>query len=305
MSEDIVPVTLSDYNNTNNKTSLILAMNVKTDIISNTEEYNVCLRKMEVPINSKFMPINSTTDPFAVIIFNEYKPEDRAIPGLEYGINTFAIPGPIASVPEFLKQLNDIVFKKPSPVQLGFFDTDKDGIFTYNYNAQFANEHDMIKIYFDPKLQRLFPFEYDSADQITTCSRFKAVNDYTPSASASSRIVTAKSFTWPLFYNLKAIRIYTSLPITGHFLFSKAARTYDQKPLLADITFNSMQMYNNTNLIYQPNNFTYCSMNGMNTLRDFDLKFKYFYADGTEEDVSLDSLDYASATVSFEKKKFH
>lgn len=302
MSQDIVPVTLNDYNDTNGKKTLILAMNSKTNIVYNTEEYNVCLRKMEVPINSKFTPINSISDPFTVIVYNEYKAVDLVIPGLDYGINIFQIAGPITTVPDFVKKLNDIIFKKPEPLQLGFIDIDTNGNFSYVYNAQYANEHDMIKIYFDPKLQRLFDFNYDQTDKINICSRFKAVTNYTSTPEASSRIIPAKTFTFPLFYNLKAIRVYTSLPISGHFIFSKAEKTYDQKSLLADITFNSMQMFNNANLIYQPANFVYCSMNGVNTLRDFDLRFKYFYADGTEEDVVLDTLDFASATISFEKK---
>ena len=305
MSQNIVPVTVSHYNDTNYPIDLKLYPPINKDFIQNSEEYEVTVRSLEIPINTRFMPLNSSTGSYQVTILNMYKPEDRVIPGLEYGLNNFSINGPIYSVNGFIDQLNDIVFKKAYPVQLGFFYLDQDNMIHYQYDSQFANEHDMIKIYFDNKLQRLFPFDFDPSDSVWgSMQRFKAVTSYAPSPQGVVRIVTinANSFSYPKFYNLKAIRIRTSLPITHHSVSSSNDKVSDDSKVLLDIKYNSMQMYNNDNLLYTPATVVYSSMTSVSNLRTFDLTFYYYYADGTELPVKLDSLDYASAFIQFIKK---
>lgn len=246
------PITITQYNATNNPITLSLKPSINDDIITNTEDYKVCLRSLEVPINTRHMPVDCTTGTFKVVIFNEYKPTDLVIPGLVYGVNTFEIKGPIMTVESFIQKLNDIVFKKPSPVQLGFFELDEENKIYYRYDQQFANEHDMIKIYFDSKLQRLFPFDFDSTNKIDDCFRFKAVKSYVPSGSANVVSILANSFSFPKFFTMKAIRVRSTLPTIRHLVSSMVDKSLDPSDVLLDIKFNSAQMYNNDNFLFSP-----------------------------------------------------
>lgn len=302
---DIIPVTFTNYNDTNSTRLLSLETNSNSELLASASDYRVCLRHLEVPINGSGMPINSTAGGYGVSIFNEYKPIDLVIPGLAYGVNHFTIPSPIISVEGFITSLNNIVFKKASPVQLGYFELQEDNSILFRYDAQYADEHDMIKIYFDAKLQKLFAFDYDQADKIGDKARFKAVYSYIPSASGVVNVVEVKAsrFTFPLFFNLKGVRVYTDLPIPGTRIYAKSATPYSNiSPLLTTISYNSMQMYNNSNLIYIPSTLFFNSLTSESPLNGFNLRFAYLYADGSEEPVTLGPLEYASATLSFEKE---
>ena len=300
---DIIPVTFTNYNDTNVTRLLTMEAFVGESILPKASDYQVCVRDLEVPINNKSMPINSTRQSFQVIIFNEYKTVDLVIPELDYGINVFEIPGPIMSVASFIKSLNDIVFKKASPVELGyFFLREEDNAILYRYNAQHANEHDMIKIYFDNKLQTLFDFDYDFVDTAMGLPRLKIVKDFTPTPSTEVREVASNSFTFPRFYNIKGVRVYSNLPTPGHRIYAQSSFPYSNiAPLLTTISYNSMQMYQNTNLIYIPTTLLYNSLTSDNPLARFSLRFAYLYADGTEEPIVLAPLDYAKMTITFER----
>lgn len=294
-------ITLTRYNATNLPIKLSLTPAINTEIITNTENYKVCLRSLEIPINTRFMPIDSSTASFNVIIFNEYKPEDVLIPGLDYGVNVFSFDGPIMSVDSFIKALNSIVEIKTNDFLLGHFDMDDDNKIFYSYDRRYADRYDMIKIYFDNKIQRLFPFDYDASDSITGYSRLMIEKSFVPETEVSPVKVFANSFSFPKFFTMKAIRVRTSLPIVAHLISSSSDRTLEPSNVLIDIKFNSMQMYNNDNLLFTPETLVYISMHNVNALRSFDLTFFYYYADGTEIPIELDSLDYASAFLMFEK----
>lgn len=300
MSHDIQPVQVTDYNATDRNKNLSFTVSATT-IVEETAPYLVCVEKMEVPVNSKNMPINSSTESFNLAIFCEYK--DGRYPGLEYGVNLFSIPGPIYSVKGFIKSLNDIIFKLPGGI-LGYFELDSENNIFYQYDKQHADEHNEIRIYFDSKLRRLFTFDYDSVDRIGEMWRLAIVRDFVPTGSTQIERVESEEFTFPLFYNLKAIRIRTSLPVAPHLLFNRANGKVEMAPILMDITYNTATMFNSRNLLYHPNSFVYRSMSEAGTLRAFDLNFFLFYADGTELPLQLEPLDFASISLSFEHKKF-
>lgn len=301
MSHDIQPVIVTDYNDTNFNKNLSFTVS-SSEVLEQTEPYFVWVEKMEVPVNSKYMPINSTTGSFDLAIFNEYKPEDKLIPGLNYGINLFSIPGPIYSVKGFIKSLNDYIFKLTGGV-LGYFELDSENNIFYQYDKHHADEHDMLKIYFDSKLRRLFTFAYDSGDRIGEMWRLAIVRDFTPTGSAQIERVESEEFTFPLFYTLKSIRIRTSLPVVPHLLFNRANGKVEIASILTDITYNTATQYNSRNLLYHPNSFVFSSMNEAGSLRAFDLSFFLLYADGTELPLQLEPLDFASINLRFERKK--
>lgn len=300
--DNIIGVTMTQYNSTDNSFPLRFNVTANTEIISNTEEYTVCIRSLEIPINSAKMPINISNNDFVVGIFNEYKPEDFIIPGLPFGWSTFTIPGTIMSVQDFLRDLNQIVFKKAMPKYLGEFILDEENHISYVYNEESASDHNMIKIYFGSRLQRLLPFNYSSIDTMSGMKRFLAVTNYTNTPNTKITSIKADKYTFPLFYNLKSIRVYTTLPITRHKIYSMGEGSLKESDLLASVAYNSMQMHENSNLLYLPSTFVYSSMGNLSQLRQFDVTFSYFYGDGSEIAIQLEPFDYASISISFEKK---
>lgn len=298
----IPPVYFSNYNDSDSAQRLVFKTSGTEIMIDTLFKTVATIRNLEVPINNPCTPINNTRSKFQIGIFNEYKPVDKVFPELGYGLNLFEIPGPIYSVQKFLDSVNAIVRDKCAPVSMGFFELDADNAISYNVDLSVASEYNQLKIYFDPKLQRLFEAEYDQADKIGELSRLNIVKDFTnvPGKVTSFRL----GYTFPLFFNLKGIRLYSTLPTTGSIIYKEShsqGTSNSTQPLLMAITYNSMQMFNNKNLIYIPSTLFNVVLNSSTSTQRFEITPKYFYADGSEEDIFLDPLEYASLTITFDR----
>lgn len=309
MSQDIHRQLFDLYNPTDRPIPLIIKSTSSTPIVDNSSDYYVCVEKVEIPINNRFMPINANDFDYNICIFNEYKETDRPFTNLSYLANYFSFSGPFYSVDEFLKKVNDIILKKALPeVNLGSIERDEedDELFVYVYDKIDADEFDMLKIYFDAKLMKLFKFDYNLTDTIIHNGieyfRFSAVTSFTPTPTSTITSVSAKENTYSNFFNLKSIRIYSNLPTTATKVFDIVNKTVVDSDMLTDITFNTVTNYNLKNLIYIPQQFRLSSMENSGAVRNVELRFSYYYSNGKEYAVYLDSLEYASACLSYIKK---
>lgn len=295
------PVYFSTYNDSDTTQRLVFKTSGTEINISTIFRTIATVRNLEVPINNPRTPINNTRSTFQIGIFNEYKAVDKVFPELEYGLNLFEIPGPIYSVPDFIEKVNAIVRDKCLPVPMGHFEIDRDNAISYVADLSVASEYDQLKIYFDAKLQRLFEADYDQSDKIGELTRLNIVKDFT---NVPKVVTYPLGFTFPLFFNLKGIRLYSTLPTTGSIIYKEShsqGTSNSTQPLLMSITYNSMQMYNNKNLIYIPSTLFNVELSSSTSTQRFEITPKYFYADGSEEDIFLDPLEYASLTITFDQ----
>jgi hypothetical protein len=127
--------------------------------------------------------------------------------------------------------------------------------------------------------------------------KFNEVTNFTPSSGSAS--FRQKTFTFPKFYTLKSIRVYSDLPTTPYIINDIDQNSTVASNLLTEIVFNSQENYRIENLIYIPNVFRHYSLENSGGLRNFKLWFRYKYADGQEYALFLDSLEYASITLAF------
>ena len=58
----------------------------------------------------------------------------------------------------------------------------------------------------------------------------------------------------------------------------------------------------NKNLIYIPATLFHVGLSSASATHRFEIVPRYFYADGTEEEIFLDPLEYASLVITFEKQ---
>lgn len=289
-------VSIDNYNDTNNPRHLIMKTISRTPIISNTIDYTVTIEKMEIPINNEFAPINATRIPFKFAIFNE----DKFHATIPYGIQYYQINGPIYSVEGFLKDLNDIVLKVYG---LGQFILRADKYITFVYNKADKPKFENFKIYFENKMRKLFTFSYDLEDRIiapdsTEYFFLKLVTDFS-SGETGSQVLVQDKFTFPKFYTLKSIRIYSDLPTIPFKICDMTRKELVDSNLLAEVIFNSMENYDLENLIYVPTVIRFSSMLNVPVINTLEISFNFKYSDGQEYSIFLDSLEYASATLCF------
>lgn len=103
--------------------------------------------------------------------------------------------------------------------------------------------------------------------------------------------------------NLKAFRLYSSLPTEAHFLFDQVRGTIVQSNLWAEIIYNTREMIGNTNILYIPSIFKRCSMTDAGEISSFTVLVCAYYANGREVQLRMDRNSYVSITMVFERKE--
>lgn len=291
MSE-IQRLNIDHYNNMSHEYPLTLASYSQSDILTELDNYEVVVEKLEVPVNNITMPINNDITPFTIMIFNERKDT----PELPYGVNTYSFSGPFYSIDDFLQKVNDIVQKGMSTLTtFGQFLLEDEMIYWVR-DTSFDADYETYKIYFDPRLAKLLTFSYDTTDKIEIAElvgyRFNAT------ANSGQRTIQ-KTKTFNLFFTLKAIRVYSSLPTIPYKIFNMAERSLVDSQLLTEVIYNSAQNYNEKNLIYIPTVFRHSSLHSTAALRAISFQFTYKYANGEEIPIMIAPFEYSSITIAF------
>ena len=298
--DDNIRVIFDNYNNTNNPRELQFITNSLDDILVNTDEYLVTIEKTEIPINSQFMPINNDTTPYHFAIFSDDKSVGALLP---FGLHKYKIEGPYFSVDELLKQLNDVILKV---LGMGTFTVNDEEYITFTVDSDNFPKFEFYYIYFDARLRNLLTFNFNLSDTISydgiELAKFNEVTVFTPSSPRVVVNYVQKSFTFADFFKLKSIRVYTDLPLVQTLVNDEQTRSVIRENILGDITFNSLQMYRNKNLIYLPDIFRYYSMYQVQNLNTFRIWFRYKYANGEKRAVYMRPDEYCSIIIAFKRK---
>lgn len=298
MDSKIQRVNIDHYNNTGYTYPLSLGSAKNEEFINQPENYQVVVEKLEVPVNGPNMPINNDETPFTIIIFNESK----TIPDLPYGVNTFTFNGPFYSVDDFLRKVNDITQKRLSAyTSFGQFILE-DKVIKYVRNNEYDGDYNIFKLYFDGRLMNLLTFPYDTTDVVNVAGvkayRFNLVTEPAATPYKITSVTESRS-TFSLFFTLKAIRVYSDLPTIPYKVYNMTNKTLEDNNLLTEVIFNSVENYNESNLIYIPTVFRHSSMSNAESLRNIHLSFRYKYANGEEKAIMIEPFQYSSITIAF------
>ena len=297
MSDKIIRINIDNFNNTGRIYPLQLTSAKNESFLEDAEKYQVVVEKLEVPVNGVQMPINNDDTPYTIAIFNESK----LIPELPYGVNTYTFSGPFYSVTDFLNKVNDIVSKKHAAyTSLGNFIV-VDRVIKFVRDTASDTDYEIFKMYFDERLMNLLTFNYDTTDKMTVGGvpvfRLKIVT--TPIIPATVISVPQNTKTYNLFFTLKAIRVYTDLPTTPYKIFRMADKTMEDSNLLTEVIYNTVENFEERNLIYIPTVFRHTSLSNALSLESIRLDFRYKYANGEEIPIMIEPFQYSSITMAF------
>ena len=302
--EDIIRAVFDNYNNTTRPKELEFITSSLTSVIDRPGDYHVTIEKLEVPINNKFMPIDNDTEPFRFCIFSDDK---GASPKLPFGPHYYSFEGPFYSVDDFLKKINDVILKD---LGLGQFVLEEENDEKWIYFLANSDDFPLFELYtmyFDLRMVDLLSFEYNLNDSIVNNGvdyvKFNEVKSFSVPSPQFIFKTKQQTFTFPKFYKLKSIRVFTDLPIDYTFMYDMQSRGLSKQALLGEVSYNSMQMYKNSNLLYIPNIFRYVSLTNSSSVDAFRIWFRYIYANGGQNVCFLDVNEYCSITIAFKRKE--
>ena len=293
---NIIRLNVDNSNQSNSEKPLEFSLVNTASFVDNSIDYEVYIEKCEIPI-SKNLPIYKSRTPLKLVI--EATDKDDAPSIFPYGelFLEYNLGSSFKNVRELVSVINDKIYNQiDSGHQWCYFSVDNSKL---SFNVTNAAVSSKMKIWLDSSLEGLLEnlpcggYEYIQGHEYLEMISPKPVDQvYSQDESMAKN-----------FVNLKAFRLYSTLPTEAYWLYDQVLGTMVQSNLLGEVIFNSKEMVDNVNLLYIPNVFRYSSMTDAGSITKFSLKVNAYYFSGLEEPCTLDKNSYASITLVFERKE--
>ena len=292
---NIIRLGVDNSNSTINDSTIEFNLINNTAFIDNSVDYEVYIRKCEIPI-SKDLPLFVSREPLYVTLEATDKNDKPAIFGDDL-FRTFSIGNSFTSVMDVVNALNAKVFNQiEQPYQwcrFTFLSNHRIGFEVVNASVAYK-----MKVWVDSMLEDLLEDLPITGDLYFQGHAYKEMISPKPTnASYEQQESKMKNFV-----NLKNFRLYSDLPTEPYWLYDQVNGTTVESSLLGEITFNSKEMSENTNILYIPNVYSYNSMRDVGQITKFRLNVMAYYANGMEVPCTLQKNNYTSIALVFERK---
>lgn len=289
---EIQRLTVDIYNSTTQNILAEAAYESLLPVLSKASDYTAVVESASVDLSS--MLLNPNPD-FKILIFNNDK--TGKYPELPDINNFFAFNNPIREVSDVIDWLYDIFHKKALPHHdLGHFDVDTDGNFTFKLQDATAYTSGDIEVFFNSRMKEILP-EFLLVENITVngdvyykLDTEGIVPEKKQSRYTLSRLMTAVS-----------IRFYTDMQTTPHLIHNPGLNTITRENIFATIALNNetFDVLNKYNMIYSPTQYRHVTLNNDDELRAFRLWIKIYYKGGFYEHHTMKPGDYSVVNIAF------
>lgn len=263
--------------------------------INNSGDYEVYIKKCEIPIG-KDLALYKGRNPIYVTLEATDKNNKPAIFGDDL-FRTFSIGDSFTKVADIVNGLNKKIYDQIEPAYqwCRFIASPGDKIDFEVVNHENASK---MKVWIDVTLKDLLEeLPLEGAQWIQGLEYFEMF-----SPKPVNQVYTQDVSKFKNFINLKKFRLYSDLPTEPYWLYDQTNGTMIQSRLLGDITFNSVEMLGNSNLIYLANPYSYCSLVASGPISRFKLNIMAYYGNGLEAYCTLDRGSYTNIELVFERK---
>ena len=292
---NIISVTLDNSNITSRERVLDFNIdNGQRPLVDNSFDYEAYIKKAEIPI-SKTLPLYNGRQPLKLTLEATDKDNKPLFFGEELFV-TFDLGSSFTSLEQLVRVINDKLV-----TQLGTFYWCRFEILDSSRLAFVVSDHTktpLIRVWMDTYLEGLLE-ELPVAGS-TTIQGHEYVEMISPKPENKS-YEQAESM-MKNFINLKAFRLFTSIPIEQHWIYDQNTGQLVGENMIGEVTFNSREMVGNSNLLYIPTIYNYNSLTDAGTISKVRLNVMAYYASGLYQPTTLDKGSYTSITVVFDRK---
>lgn len=295
-SYEIKRVTVDMYNPGDQDMLAEATYNALIPVVDNAQEYTAIVEYATVDLSSMVLNPNPG---FTVLIFNNDK--SGRFPNLPELNNFFTLDTPIREVEEVIMWLYNIMHKKALPYDLGNFEVDDEGYFTFRLPDPIAYTSGDIEVYFNSRLKEIFP-EFLTDEVVYSNGnaywKLRAIGVIDPAQKQKkytlSRLMTAAS-----------IRFYTDMQSTPHMVHNPALNTITQEKIFTTIALNNetFDVLNKYNMVYSPTQYRHVTMTNDQPIQNFKLWIKIYYKGGYYQFHTMKPGDYSVINVAFHPRQ--
>lgn len=295
-SYEIKRVTVDMYNPNDQDILAEASYNSLLPLVENASHYTAVVESATVDLSSMVLNPNPG---FSILIFNNDK--TGKYPNLPEINNYFSFDSPIREVEEIIMWLYSITHKKALPYDLGSFEVDSEGYFSFQLPDPTAYTSGDIEVFFNSRLKEIFPeFLTDEVIYANGNAYWKlnATGVINPAQKQSkytlSRLMTAVS-----------IRFYTDMQTTPHMVHNPALNTITQEKIFATIALNNetFDVLNKFNMVYSPTQYRHVTMVNDQPIQNFKLWVKIYYKGGYYQFHTMKPGDYSVINVAFHPRQ--
>ena len=292
---NIIRLNVDSYNTERTPKPLTFNLINTRPFVDDSENYEVYLEKGEVPI-SKSLPMYLGRKPLKLLLEATDPNNKPQVFGNEKFLE-YELGDSFRNIQELLTAIN---------LRLGWEDpyhwcylSVKDDLITMSTLATGVG-FEKVKIWIDGYLEGLFEGLHIGQELVHNNHTYLELVNPKPDNDVTT---TQKESRLAKFINIKSFRVYSTLPTEHYWLYDQATNEMLPSTLLGDMTFNSVAMAGNDNLLYIPSAFRFNSLTNAGSISRFSLRFTTYYSCGLELDCVLDKYGYASLTFVFSRKE--
>lgn len=246
-----------------------------TPILESTDGYAVTTETAVIDLEKA--PLDATPR-YELMIFCDIKDPGLKPPNLEFGPNFFKIETPIVTVDDFIKFLDDALLKASYPYNLGHFDYNLDGYFTYSLQTADSTNFTSgdFRVHFNSELSRILQ-GFSGATPIQ--SQGQLWYELIPTAGGK----TADIATVYRLNKIKYFQLATSLCVTQTGILDKVLNIDTSVGLLGTIEMNPLQydVLGKFDWRYTPTLLRYYTLSPGQSISSFSVSVYVVYFDGT------------------------
>lgn len=276
MSSEIHRKRIPLYNDTPRLIECVRNYTTRIPALENPSDYTVVVESAVVDLSQA--PIDPAPQ-YEVMIFCDIKDPDPIPAGLVFGPNYFKLPGPLDTIEQFLKWLQDTLLKAPQPYNLGLFELNGDDFFRYSLTpTDYTNafESGKFQVYFNSNLVPIMEGFVDSKNPIEAGGQL--FYPLTPHSGTTTALID----TMYRLNKIQSIIFETTLPVTPTEFLDLELREAIPMRILGTVEVNSFT-YNvrtKADWVYSPNVLRHYTMNQPQTIYDFTINVLLQYQNG-------------------------
>ena len=294
MSYEIHRARVPQYNSTNGLIQAQRDFVVSWPLLERASDYTAVIESAAIDLSTA--PLDTKPD-YEIMIFCDLKAPDTP-PGLEYGPNFFKLPGPLQTVDQFTFWLEDTIFKKAAPRNLGLFQLNSDDRFTFSlqetdYNQNYVSG-DFI-VYFNEQMIPILEGFVDKDAPIQAGGQL-----FYPLIPRVGTTVSEVDTIYRL-NKIESLLIYTTIPMTKINVLSNRDSYVTKESILGTIELNSMQynLRSKSDWRYIPDVYRHYSLTSTDMLQSFSLWVVIAYVDGSTVVHTLKPRERFNVNVAF------
>ena len=275
MSYEIYRNRVSQYNSGGINIPASREFNVRYNVLETAVDYTAVIESASVDLS--LAPLDPAPQ-YEIMVYCDLKDGTKP-PGLEYGPNYFKLTEPLTSVEQFLKFLQDALFKAPHPFNLGLFGLNNSDFFTYDirpedYTASFGSG--AFEVYFNSPLVPIM------TGFVNTENPTEIYGQLFYKMTPKSGHTESTTDTMYRLNKMDSIMFYTTLPITETEVLDHSLGEATRERILGTIEVNPL-LYNirtKSDWRYTPTVLRHYTMNQHSPVQNYSVWTVIRYING-------------------------